>query len=77
MIAKLPIVFHQSISELFPLPDDIIDLHHDSASRNHHYVQLHRSNLIIRNSFFPGHAKEIFHSGIAAKGHGGGNLDQM
>jgi hypothetical protein len=40
-------------------------------------VQLHRSNFIVGNSLFPGHAKEVLHSRIAAQSHSHGNLDQM
>jgi hypothetical protein len=52
-------------------------LHHDSAGGNHHYVQLHRSNFIIGNSFFPGHAKDLFNSRIAAKSYSRSHLDHM
>ena len=55
----------------------IINLHHNSTCGNHHYMQLYRSNFIVGNSFFPGHAKELFHSRIAAKSHGRSHLDHM
>ncbi|MBL7178612.1 MAG: hypothetical protein ISS65_00170 [Desulfobacterales bacterium] len=67
----------ERITMVLSLSNDIINLHHDSAGGNHHDPQLHRPDFIVGNSFFPGNAKEMLRSRVAAQSHGRSQLDHM
>lgn len=51
------------------------ELGHNPAPGDGHYYGLHSAQFIIGDAFFSGHARVMFHSGIAADGHGRGHVD--
>ena len=76
MPASILLVALRALAPPFPhSTPNLSKLSIDPATRDSHYDGLDGSNLLIRKTFFLGHAKVMLRSRVAAHRHGGSEMN--